>query len=553
MEISARRKVKSGCRTCKIRKVKCDEGRPACQRCISTGRPCDGYGIWGGGGNFYGSRERTIIPKKGCVDSKLVTCLPQFAGSDDDMLYFEWIKFRAMKKIPGVFSLAFWHTLVLQASLSEEAVLHAVLALSCVHKTGSMVIRNRKRRADDLGNPERFILSHYNKAIGHLQTHLEAKDKASLLVALIACAVFVCMELLRGHFITSISHLQNGLKMLKESNLLSSNHNRGLADDWIVEIFTRLQFQVAMFNQSHWHSCLFLSPSAPEPPVGAFHSINEAWGHLQRLLYRLCHLTNQARYKTILCNTSHIQDSALLLDRQRIQSELTEWLEAFEVSKAGLQRPDIHEFVCRLLSVYHTMAKIMASASLSLGDESIFDSYTEQFIHILDQSAHMWEARALSCQLPLPAGSDMDMAKSMVDIGWIPPLYYVALKCRFDRVRLQAIRLIESAAHREGLWDSNIAACVSRKVMEIEKSSSKNASNVSEDFPLGSTPSAQELSLPMIPAYQRIRELAVVLPNGPMDEVRLQYRQGYMSEQWKTISVPIRSCRELSTSMIQTK
>jgi hypothetical protein len=60
------KKVKTGCLICKyaivprqsvdgllkhlkltdiirIRRVKCDEGKPNCQRCISTGRKCDGY------------------------------------------------------------------------------------------------------------------------------------------------------------------------------------------------------------------------------------------------------------------------------------------------------------------------------------------------------------------------------------------------------------------------------------------------------------------------------------------------------------------------------
>ncbi|KAJ3492653.1 hypothetical protein NLG97_g5246 [Lecanicillium saksenae] len=36
-------KTKTGCKTCRIRRVKCDEGRPACKKCISTGRTCDGY------------------------------------------------------------------------------------------------------------------------------------------------------------------------------------------------------------------------------------------------------------------------------------------------------------------------------------------------------------------------------------------------------------------------------------------------------------------------------------------------------------------------------
>ncbi|KAJ4146502.1 hypothetical protein NW754_001967 [Fusarium falciforme] len=32
-----------GCHTCKQRRVKCDEGKPACQRCIRIGRDCGGY------------------------------------------------------------------------------------------------------------------------------------------------------------------------------------------------------------------------------------------------------------------------------------------------------------------------------------------------------------------------------------------------------------------------------------------------------------------------------------------------------------------------------
>jgi hypothetical protein len=33
-----------GCRTCRARKVKCDEARPICQRCIGSGFLCQGYG-----------------------------------------------------------------------------------------------------------------------------------------------------------------------------------------------------------------------------------------------------------------------------------------------------------------------------------------------------------------------------------------------------------------------------------------------------------------------------------------------------------------------------
>ncbi|KAL5315156.1 hypothetical protein ACEPPN_017807 [Leptodophora sp. 'Broadleaf-Isolate-01'] len=36
-------KVRTGCKTCKRRKVKCDEGKPGCLRCLKFGTDCEGY------------------------------------------------------------------------------------------------------------------------------------------------------------------------------------------------------------------------------------------------------------------------------------------------------------------------------------------------------------------------------------------------------------------------------------------------------------------------------------------------------------------------------
>ena len=33
-----------GCSTCRARKVKCDEARPRCRRCLEDGQTCEGYG-----------------------------------------------------------------------------------------------------------------------------------------------------------------------------------------------------------------------------------------------------------------------------------------------------------------------------------------------------------------------------------------------------------------------------------------------------------------------------------------------------------------------------
>ncbi|WJG35826.1 uncharacterized protein FOBCDRAFT_228081, partial [Fusarium oxysporum Fo47] len=40
---ASRPKVKTGCITCKIRHLKCDETKPKCKRCVKDKHTCDGY------------------------------------------------------------------------------------------------------------------------------------------------------------------------------------------------------------------------------------------------------------------------------------------------------------------------------------------------------------------------------------------------------------------------------------------------------------------------------------------------------------------------------
>lgn len=121
------------------------------------------------------------------------------------------------------------------------------------------------------------------------------------------------------------------------------------------------------------------------------------------------------------------------------------------------------------------------------------------------------------------------MSRSVVDIGWIPPLYYAALRCRVHRVRLQAIRFLESTSHREGIWDSNIAACVARKVMEIEERDFYKDVDTPDDFPLSSYPGSGDLSPSTLPGFHRIHEVKAVPSDDPLGNVLSFCRQNQRS------------------------
>jgi hypothetical protein len=72
-------------------------------------------------------------------------------------------------------------------------------------------------------------------------------------------------------------------------------------------------------------------------------------------------------------------------------------------------------------------------------------------------------------------------------MGWIPPLYYTALKFRVHRIRLHAVRLLESATRREGVWDSTLTAKIAAKVVQLEERA-MSSDTIGDDFTLDEVP-----------------------------------------------------------------
>lgn len=510
---------------------------------MSTGRVCDGYGVWGGGSNGQDglvSNDCRIAPRPPLPVSLLAT-------STEDKYYFEWFKCRTAKKIPGLFVLPFWNTLLFQACLNEPAVFNAVLTLSSIHKNGS----SKRRSHDSPDEQEQFTLSHYSKAISHLRPHFSNKDRSSVRVALITCVVFVCLEFFRGHFKTAQTHLQNGLNVFREmetpsrmtdDGVLLLDASRESIDDWILEALSRLQIQVALFNQNFQHPVLNLQASGLELPPPIFCSFNKAWIQLEQIFYKVLYLAKPSREQRVSGRLSLVAPTTLLERQQRIKVELAQWCNIHELSRKEVrvrlspEYQEFEEFGFRLLNAYHVMANIMADACLYPDNEAVYDSFTEQFVSLMEQLVINWTIRSLDVDVQAKAGSHVDLSRSVVDIGWIPPLYYTATKCRVHRLRLQAIRLLECSTHREGIWDAKIAACVARKVMKMEERDFYSNVGTADDFPVSSLPGLGDQTLSTLPLSYRIHEVKVDLPNGPTESFFLSYRQKQNGEGWKVFT-----------------
>lgn len=511
----------------RIRKIKCDEAQPSCNRCTSTGRICDGYGIWSSGRDA--DSRRSIRPKAHDDVALHPVYFTALAASEEERSCFEWFKCRTTKKVQGAFIWYFWDTLVVQVSSSEPAVLHAALALSSVHRLNGVedTIRNVKIRDSIPDKQEEFTLRQYTKAIGHLQPHFSAKDMASIRVALITCALFICLDLFRGHYTTALAHLHSGLKLLRNIRNYSGMWDEGLMvptssgepiDDWIAETFFRLHLQARLFNQGSSYPRVLLKPVEYEVMPIKFQSMYQARKHLDRLLEEIVYLTERGKLQG--WSTDEMTRPEIVDRQSFLQETLTSWFDIYKASRASLiaefDGPVHGKFVYDLLHLYHIMAIIMAHACLWPTCESIFDLHADNFMSMITIAITLRRA---------PSSDSNGMSRSVADMAWIPPLYYIAIKCRIHRIRLHAIKLLRSSSHKEGIWDGAISACIAQKVMETEERDFYKDATNADDFDIRKPPEEQNLLLRALPKSYRVHDVQVLLPNDPLQNIILSCRR----------------------------
>ncbi|EPE04963.1 c6 zinc finger domain-containing protein [Ophiostoma piceae UAMH 11346] len=208
------KKVRSGCITCKIRKVKCDEAKPYCTRCTRTGRKCDGYldaaalairrrrrrrsthpdtsqdestqstpqldtdQQYLAGLSAAGQRRGKTASSKTSLSSS--PSVSAWATSAQEKHAFDFFQNTTAPCLAGDLDAVFWRVLVLQVCHSEPAVRHAVLAISSLHEVFLRPSPSKTASVppSDASRVHEFALQQYNKAIAHLLDDMK-RDKTS--------------------------------------------------------------------------------------------------------------------------------------------------------------------------------------------------------------------------------------------------------------------------------------------------------------------------------------------------------------------------------------
>ncbi|KAF5240682.1 hypothetical protein FAUST_4208 [Fusarium austroamericanum] len=202
------RKVKTGCRTCRIRKIKCDEGQPFCEKCVKTGRTCDGYeSVFRPFSNTHTSDNRESI-----VGNK-------HPESTADTLSLDPATLNRYLSTKTIFDVDLdcnrEAEQVLQHSLTDASIRHALQSLQALRDT-------LESMADGPSSPEQQKLSYnyglqqYSKALTGLAVNLSTPSPETLKSALICCQVLISVEQARGNFSAMGVHIVRGLNIMRE-------------------------------------------------------------------------------------------------------------------------------------------------------------------------------------------------------------------------------------------------------------------------------------------------------------------------------------------------
>lgn len=217
--------------------VKCDENKPFCRKCVSTGRTCDGYES---PFRAFASQPTINAYADGIKsDTGLQTAFIEVTPQDIDLLSRHFSIKTMFDVNLGCDEEA---RQVLQASLTDPPIRHALLSL-----------RTLREDVEKFGDGQQtssyhYGLQQYTTALGGLASNLSSPSPNGLKSALLCCQIFMSIEQVRKNFAGMAQHIIRGLNIMHEyrarpsfiapNKLVPANHDQlPLLDVFVIKMF----------------------------------------------------------------------------------------------------------------------------------------------------------------------------------------------------------------------------------------------------------------------------------------------------------------------------
>ncbi|KAM3494066.1 hypothetical protein MY3957_002662 [Beauveria namnaoensis] len=437
-------KTKLGCKTCKVRKIRCDETSPVCNNCTKSGRRCDGVAE---PANKDGSLTFT-------APLTLTHFRPTQTGwlTPQEIAHLDLFRHELVYSIVGHVGTPSWKRLILQAVHEEVALCHAVVAFTAL-STSAVHGDAGSENGAGAGGCHRDGLD--GAAVAAVQRRVPRKRR-SINTALLCTLLCICFELRIKDPATALTHLEHGLQVVT-SNLHS-------VDEAITTAFARLDLQAAIFlgvrppalDPSRLASRIFVFDSVYQEADHALAGlISRAWTFIRTV-------ADDYRYQQV---DGPVPD-AVAAQAQSIKVSLEAFRKHYLAPNS--KREKMLPEQISLLRIKYLTTVVVMSGCLS-HEETIYDAHASDFVQLVNLAA---DIRARQQQLiPNYSGSGGGSGSGgfQLDMAVIHPLYLTATKCRCPVTRRRAIQALYTGPDFEGAWEGVVSARIGERVMQIEE------------------------------------------------------------------------------------
>ncbi|KAH7311917.1 hypothetical protein BKA65DRAFT_517813 [Rhexocercosporidium sp. MPI-PUGE-AT-0058] len=493
---------RGGCQTCRIRRVKCDETKPACIRCKRFGRVCDGYEV---NRKIYyyhyepttkrGTQKDNILPVTVARSSYSPSVPPitiRFQDEQDEQ-YFRLFHSETCCALSGGFDTPLWSLIVLQACHDEPCILRCAVAIAALDR--ACKVRSNESCSDTAEKHHRHALIQYGKALKGVRDVILSRHD-SLRTALIAALLIFCFESFHGDVRLALTNVRSAVDLLHgwlaEKSITETpigfSPAPHIVEHDLVSAFGRLDVHLMSWIDKpppQRNKNLSCGVTESEPIPLAFQNLAEAKTSFENLATRifdyLSTISNhKIKRKTFSCSSpkSETSDSFNTSTSSRekegedlfspcttaIDHELTQWMSAFKPILTHSRTPEgNHTFTGAMTLRIHALTlQLSLRSSLSSTNTSTLPSNVSSLV--------------------LPAYCEIVMlSREMVhhpsfvqtfvfDSGILPSLFVVLMKCEDDMVRREALDVVKRAGpRREGVWDSGMVRRIGEEVLRREK------------------------------------------------------------------------------------
>ncbi|CAG8949083.1 hypothetical protein HYFRA_00002212 [Hymenoscyphus fraxineus] len=208
-------KVTTGCKTCKTRRIKCDEARPECARCVRIGSKCD---------FAFSQRQilagpiRPIQPIRRLIQARIPASsslsIPETLSfttlfrDEKEHQYFCYFRDEVGKNLAGSFGQSLWQHTIPQACQNDVELRDLMISLAALSRAQNSL--------QDAASHRVYALTHYNYSIKNINTAINSKpEREATRIALISAILLFCFENLLGEHAAAIKNMETALRLLR--------------------------------------------------------------------------------------------------------------------------------------------------------------------------------------------------------------------------------------------------------------------------------------------------------------------------------------------------